>query len=137
MRIASVHGAYRIPEDLSTFRVHGSAASSANIATREFRYKYLDRLIVFESFNRNPLYADLRRFVAARDAGRVAGMYANQQRLVAQRIRELPHADRNRASAQLHHFVPDAHANVMALAKRRFGVLRNSVKRLFRRVVGI
>ena len=137
VRVASVHGAYRIPEDLSTFRVHGSAASSANIATREFRYKYLDRLIVFESFHQNPLYADLRRFVAARDAGRVAGMYANQQRLVAQRLRELPHADRSQASEQLRHFVPGAHAKVMALAKQRFGILRNSVKRLFRRVVGI
>lgn len=135
-RIASSHAAYRIPEDLSTFRVHGGAASSANIATREFRYRYLDRLIVFQRFHDDPIYGNLRRLVALRDPSRIGSLYSTQQRLVAHGIRELSSADRRQASAQLLRFVPTAHATIMRLAARRFGVLRNRITRLIRRVAG-
>lgn len=135
-RIASLHGAYRIPDDLSTFRVHGGAASSANIATREFRYRYLDRLIVFERFHGDPMYANLRSLVAAQDPRRIAGLYATQQKLVAHGMRELARAERRDASEQLLHFVPAAHANIMALTRRRFGIWRSSLTRLVRRVAG-
>jgi glycosyltransferase involved in cell wall biosynthesis len=135
-RIASSHGAYRIPEDLSTFRVHGGAASSANLATREFRYRYLDRLILFERFHDDPMYANLRKLVASHAPSRIESLCSLQQSLVAHAIRELSTDARRHASAQLLRFAPTAHANIMALATRRFGILRSRLTRLIRRVKG-
>lgn len=135
-RIASNFGAAFIPEELSTFRVHGGAASTANLETREFRYRQLDRLLVFEKFLTDSKYQTLRRIMQAREPGRLERLLSGQQRIIAQIMRELPSSGRREVSEQLRRYAPGMHDRILGLAKRRFGIVRESVKRVLRRIVG-
>ena len=60
-RIASNTGARYINKRLLTFAVHGNSATSSNLASKAFRFNYLDHLIIFREFLENPFYSSLRK----------------------------------------------------------------------------
>jgi glycosyltransferase involved in cell wall biosynthesis len=61
VRLTSSYGAYYIPEKLSTFRVHGQATSTQNSISKNFRFNYLDKLIILWRFLNDCFYENLRK----------------------------------------------------------------------------
>jgi hypothetical protein len=62
IRIAVRWGAVFIPEDLATFRVHtGSATASLLDASRDFRARVLDNLVILHQYLYDALYEPVRQ----------------------------------------------------------------------------
>jgi hypothetical protein len=59
-RVAIESGIVHIPETLATFRVHNASTTARNNKVKQFRKRFLDKLILLHEFAISPSYTSLR-----------------------------------------------------------------------------
>jgi glycosyltransferase involved in cell wall biosynthesis len=112
-RITTNYNTCYIADKLSTFRIHAKATSTSNLTTQQFRFKYLDPLIIYRKFAMDEVYKKLRAYAEPSAAVPFfSHLYKKQEGRIVKVLNEARSMERTEMFALIFKWAPFAYRSI-------------------------